>query len=184
MHDLEHALRQSCRFEAFRETLGAQRRLRRMLEMTALPAMSATTVHRDQERVVPGRDGEDHTQRFTAHEAGEIRLRSGVEIRQRGRGNGNHVARPFERAAHFVGCVARRAAHLPGQFLGDLRRALLEFIAEQRQYFRAFGQRDVAPGHLGATRGAQDVDGIRPSRRSTYTRSSTGLTVFWTAGIG
>ena len=61
------------------------------------------------------------------------RLRTRVEIGQRLRRNRDHVARALQRAAHFVGRVARRPAHLPGEFFGDLRAALLEFIAEPRQ---------------------------------------------------
>ena len=62
--------------KAFRETLGAQRRLRGVLQHHGVARHDRRhdAVHRDEIRIVPGRDGEHDAQRLAAHEALEIRL--------------------------------------------------------------------------------------------------------------
>ena len=167
--DLEHALGQTRRVEAFGEALGAQRRLRGMLEHHRVAGHERRhhAVHGDQVRVVPRGDGEDHAQRLAPHEAREILLGAGVEIRERLRRDGDHVARALERAAHFVGRVTRGPAHLPGELFGDLRAALLELVAEAREDRGAFGERRIAPVDEGVARRAQGfVDLLRGRERA------------------
>jgi len=67
------------------------------------------------------------------------------------------MCRALERAAHLVGRIPRRAAHLPGELLGDLCAALLELVAELEQQLRALRQRHVTPRHLRVPRGAQHL---------------------------
>ena len=112
--------------EAFGEALGAQRRLRRMLEQhdVAGHERGHHAVDGDQVREIPGGDREHHAERLAPEETVEVRLAADVDVGERGGRDADHVARALERAAHLVGRVAQRPAHLPaelGRELGGVR---------------------------------------------------------------
>ena len=118
--------------EAFGEALGAQRRLRGVLQHHRIARHDRRhdAVHRDEIRVIPRGDGEHDAERLAAHEAREVRLRAGVDVRERLRRDVDHVARALERAAHFVRRVADRAAHLPRELERDGIAPRFERVAE------------------------------------------------------
>ena len=139
------------------EALGAERRLRGMLEHDRIAGEQGRNhaVDRDQVRIIPGRDRQHHAKRFAPHEALEVELRPRIDVGERVRGNRDHVPRTFERAAYFVGRVADRPTHLPGQFLRDRVALFLEKFAEARQQRDAAHERDGTPGALRLARGSK-----------------------------
>jgi hypothetical protein len=112
-------------------------------------------IHRDQIGIVPGCHREDHAERFAPHETPEVFLGGHGYIVEGLRRDGDHVTRTLEHAAHFVRRIPGRAAHLPGEFLGDFRTALFEFFAESSEDGRALGERGVAPFGERVPRAAQ-----------------------------
>ena len=89
-------------------------------------------------------------------------------VAERLRRDGDHVARAFERAAHFAGRVTRGPAHLPGELLGDLRRRA--FRTRRRTASRIAARSasgGVAPRRERMARGAQRlVDLLRSGERT------------------
>ena len=152
---LERALGQPGGSEAFGESLRGERRLRGMLQHHHVAGHECRdhAVHRDEERVVPGGNSEDHAQRFAPHEAPEVVLGIGIHVAERLRRDGDHVPRALERAAYLVGRVTRGPAHLPGELFGDLRAALFELAAETREDGGAIGKRTCCATRQ--TRGAR-----------------------------
>ena len=134
---------------AFGETLGAQWRLRRVLQDDRIAGHQRRhdAVHRDQVRVVPGRDREHDAERLATHEADEAGLRPRIDVGERVRGDTDHVSRALQRAAHLVRGIPQRAAHLPSQFLRDLvphatrmqRRSARVWPRDRRRARRASG---------------------------------------------
>ncbi len=132
VQSLEYAVRQARFLQRLCETLGAQRRLRRMLENDSVAGHQCRhdAVHRDEIRIVPGGDRQHDAERLAANEAREVFFRTGVDVGERCRRDRDHVTRAFERAAHFVGRVAARPAHLPRQLVRDLVALRFERVAE------------------------------------------------------
>ncbi len=122
MQILEQALGQPGRLEGGGEALGAQRRLRRVLEQHRVAGHQRRhhRVHRGQVRIVPGRDDEDHAQRLAAHEAVKPLLGPGVDIGEHGGRDVYHVAGPLLEAADLSGRMGYRTSHLPADLGGDL----------------------------------------------------------------
>ncbi len=182
VHRLEHALGQPRLAKALRETLGAERRLGGVLEHHGIAGHDRRNdaVHGDQVGIVPGRDRQDDAERLAADEAREALARSSLDVRQRFRGDVDHVACPLQRAAHLAGRKPDRPAHLPGQFQRDGVAPCLEFLAELAADRRPGGQARHAPRPLRRHAPARAPDPARPrlpaGARSTR-EPSTGETV-------
>ncbi len=157
MQDLEHARRETCGREAFRVALGAQWRLRRVLEHHGVAGHERRNyrVYGDQVGVIPGRYREHHAERLAPQEPVEARLRSDLDVGQCLGGDAGHVAGALEHAAHFVGRVTAGSPYLPGQFRGNLGAVRLEGDAEALDHRRLFRHRYAAPLPLRELRALQ-----------------------------
>ena len=144
---LEQAFRQAGRAQAVLEALGAQRRLRRMLQQhrVARHQRRYHAVDRDQVGIIPGRDREHDAERLAPQEAAESVLRPRVDVGERIGGDGDHVARALERAAHFAGRVVDRPAHLPGQLGRDLAACPPRSASQKARQIRARSATGVQP---------------------------------------
>ena len=180
--DLEHAVRQTCFLQALGEALGTQRRLRRMLQDDGVARHQRRhdAVHRDEIRVVPGRDvnttpsGSRRTKRW------KFSFGPASRSRERLRRNRDHVPRALERAAHLVRRVADRPAHLPRELLGDLVALASNCVAERGRGLRRARERHGAPRQRCAMRArSQRVASISAElgeRTLDVDAPSTGLT--------
>ena len=150
---LEHARGQPARGKRLGHALGAQRRLRRVLQDDGVAGHQRghDAVHRRQIRVVPGRNHERHAKRDAANEPREPGLFAHLHVGQRLIGHGDHVAGALFEPAHLVRRVADRPAHLPGELGGDLVPSGNERVDGPAQGGRALRDRNPAPLRLGSS---------------------------------
>jgi hypothetical protein len=121
VQDLEHARWQTGRVGRFSVALGDQGRLVRMLQQHHVPCGQSRNhrVDRGEIGVVPGRDHEDEAQGIARDVPLEPALGFGRHVGESHGCYRQHVARALLEAAHLPRRLGNRAAHLPGQFLGD-----------------------------------------------------------------
>lgn len=164
---LEYAVRQARFLERGGELLGAQRRLRRMLQDDDVACHERwhDAVHRDEIGVVPRRDRQHDAERLAADEAFEVLFRTSVDVSKHLRRDRDHVARALERAADLVRRVAARAAHLPRQLARDLLALRFEQIAEAVEDARTLGNGNRAPGALRDSRPIERAFDLRRLRQ-------------------
>ena len=134
---LEDSLWHTGLIERCLKPLGAQRRLRGVLEQDGVPRGQSRNdaVDCGQIGVVPGGDDEDHAHGLMPYETGEPVLRLGPPVSQRLRRHFQHVAGPLLQATNLSRALHNRPAHLRC----DLGRELLATLdhvvdhpAEQR----------------------------------------------------
>ena len=164
VHGLEEPVRQPGGLRCLFHPLGAERRLVRVLEDDRVAGHQRRhdSVDGGEVGIVPGRDHEHDAERLAADEAAEARLRLRLEIGERPRRGGDHVARPLLEAAHLARRVADRAAHLPGDLGRDLVPSCDERVDEGAHQRRALLDGAPAPSGLcpaGALERAGDLVG-------------------------
>ena len=179
---LEHASRHARGCEGFEKTLGAQRRLVRVLEhhRVTRDQRRQHRVDRGQIGIIPGRHDDHHAQRHALDLAAEAGLVAGLHRGQRLGRHVQHVARALLEAADFTGRMTQRASHLPGDFGGDVLAPDDEGIHCAPQQLAACGQRQTSATRLARaarSRAHARYRAVLCSGRSTYTRPSTGLMV-------
>jgi hypothetical protein len=126
-------------------------------------------VDRRQVRVIPGGDDEDQPQRFAAHEAGEAFLGLGLHVAEGLGRDLDHMAGPLLEAGDLAGGLRNRTAHLPGDFLHDLRLLGDEGIDGPGAKLLPAGHRHVPPvARRRASACQRRVDVRRRSERALH----------------
>ncbi len=150
MQMLEHAVRDTGGIEGCAEAFGAQRRLMRMLEDHRIAGNQGRQhgIDGGEVGIIPGRHHRDDAERNPLDPALEAGLGRGHHGGERFRGRLEHVARAFLEAAHLARRVANGAAHLPGDFGGNVGGLGDEGIDGLAQGLAACIQRQGRPGRL------------------------------------
>ncbi len=147
---LKHIRRQVRLAEAVGEVLGDERGLAGVLHDHGVAGddRGQHGVQRRHVGEVPRRQVEHHAQRLAADEAGEAFLGADVDISERLRRDGGHIAGALLEAAHLPRPIADRPPHLPGEQLGHPRLVGDHGVGEGGGDPRPLGDRHLAPLQL------------------------------------
>jgi hypothetical protein len=127
----------------------------------------------DEIGVIPGGHRQYDAERFATDETFEVRLRARIDVGECARRDLDHVPCAFQRAVHFVRCIANRPPHLPRQLGRDLLAAILELIAEPRQHARTLLDGDALPRLLRLASKRQRTIDLRLVRERTLDVNTT-----------
>ncbi len=117
-------------------------------------------IDRRQVWVVPGRNGENDTQRLARNPACEPGLWFRHNVGEALLGTANHMARTLFKTTQFTLTKSNRAPHLPGELRHDVVRHAEHGVDGASADCRALGKREGAPRSLCRARRTQHLPDI------------------------